>query len=70
MSTNLKNPEDQDGRKKRTLSNQPRLMHVMLSALLGSRVLQLIKDMMSLRTDFEMHANWQGYIEEPVQRIL
>jgi hypothetical protein len=26
---------------------------------------QLLKDMMSLRTDFEMHAIWQGYVEDP-----
>jgi hypothetical protein len=23
---------------------------------------------MSLRTDFEMHANWQGYVEEPAAK--
>ncbi len=33
--------------------------------LLGSLVQQPIKDMTSLGTDFEMHAYWQGYAEEP-----
>jgi hypothetical protein len=46
------------------LSDQPQLTHVTPTALLGSWVLQPIKDMMSLRTDFETHANWQGYVEE------
>jgi hypothetical protein len=60
MSTNLKNPKDSP--KKGTLSGQPRLMRVTPTALLGSWVLQLIKDMTSLGTDFETHANWQGYV--------
>jgi hypothetical protein len=46
------------------LSNQPRLTHVTPTALLGSWVLQLIEGMMSLGTDFKMHAKWQGSIEE------
>jgi hypothetical protein len=33
--------------------------------LLGHWGQQLLKDMMSLGTDFEMHAIWQGYVEEP-----
>jgi hypothetical protein len=32
---------------------------------LRSWVLQPIKDMTSLGNDFDAHANWQGYIEEP-----
>ncbi len=40
-------------------------MRVTPTALLGSRVLQLIEDMMSLGTDFETHAKWQGSDEEP-----
>jgi hypothetical protein len=64
MSMNLRKPEVQDD-KKRTLSNQPRLTHVTPTALLCSWVRQPIKDMMSLGTDFEMHANWQGYVVEP-----
>jgi hypothetical protein len=39
-------------------------MRVTPTALLGSWVLQLIEDMTSLRTDFEMHAKWQGSVEE------
>jgi hypothetical protein len=40
-------------------------MRVTPTALLGSWVLQLIEDMMSLGTDFKKHAKWQGPIEEP-----
>jgi hypothetical protein len=40
-------------------------MRVTPTALLGSGVLQPIVGMMSLGTDFEMHAKWQGSIEEP-----
>jgi hypothetical protein len=47
------------------LSNQPRLTHVTPTALLGSWVLQPIKDMMSLGTDFKTYAKQQGSIEEP-----
>ncbi len=65
MSTNLNNPEDQADRKKGTLSNQPRLILVTPTVLLGSWVRQPIEDMTSLGTDFEMHAYWQGYTEEP-----
>ncbi len=64
----LRNPEDQDDHKKGTLSDQPQLRHVTHTALLGSWVLQLIEDMTSLRTDFEMHAKWQGSIEEPAAK--
>ncbi len=59
MSRTLKNPKDQDSRKKGMLSDKPRLLHVTLTAFLGSWVLQPIKDLMSLGTDFKMHANWQ-----------
>jgi hypothetical protein len=68
MSTNLKNPKVQDSLKKGTLSNQPRLTPVTPTALLGSWVLQPIKDMTSLGTDFETHANWQGYLELPAAK--
>ncbi len=67
---NLKNPEDQIDRKKGTLSNQPQLMHVTPTALLGSWGRQLLKDMTSLGTDFETHAYWQGYAEEPAAKEL
>jgi hypothetical protein len=68
MSTNLRNPKDQAYHKKGTLSDQPRLMRVTPTALLGSWVQQTIKDMTSLVTDFETHAYWQGYIEEPAAK--
>ncbi len=29
---------------------------------------QLLEDMMSLGTDFEMHAIWQGYVEDPAAK--
>ncbi len=48
MSKSLRNLEDQDDRKKGTLSNQPWLMCVTPTALLGCRVLQPIEDVMSL----------------------
>ncbi len=70
ISTNLRKPEVQDDHEKRMLSNQPQLTRVTPTSLLGSWVLQPIKDMMSLRTDFETHANWQGYIEEPAAKDL
>jgi hypothetical protein len=68
MSTNLRKPEVQDDHKKEMLSNHPQLTCITPSALLGSWGRQPIEDMMSLGTDFEMHANWQGYIEEPVSK--
>jgi hypothetical protein len=37
-------------------------------ALLGHCGQQPLKDMMSLGTDFEMHAIWQGYVEEPAAK--
>ncbi len=49
----------------KTLRDQPQLTHVTPTNLLGSWVLQPIEDMTSLETDFEMHAQWQGYVEEP-----
>jgi hypothetical protein len=39
-------------------------MRVTPTALLGIWVLQPIEDMMSLGTDFETHAIWQGSVEE------
>jgi hypothetical protein len=29
---------------------------------------QSLKDMMSLETDFETHAIWQGYVEDPTAK--
>ncbi len=66
----LRNPEGQDDHEKETLSDQPRLTHVTPTALLGSWVLQPIKDTTSLGTDFETHAKWQGSIEEPAAKIF
>ncbi len=43
-------------------------MHITPTALLGSWVLQPIEDMTSFGTDFETHANWQGYVEEPAAK--
>jgi hypothetical protein len=68
MSTTLKNPKDQDGRKKGMLSDQPWLARITPTALLGSWVLQPIEGMMSLGTDFKAHANWQGSVEEPAAK--
>ncbi len=42
----------------------------MLTALLGGWVRQPIEDMTSLGTDFEMHAIWQGYIEDPAANVF
>jgi hypothetical protein len=50
------------------LSDQPLLTHVTPTALLGSWVLQPIKDVTSLGTDFKMHAKWQGSVEEPAAK--
>ncbi len=50
------------------LSNQPRLSHVSSTALLSCWGRQLLKDMMSLGTDFETHAIWQGYVEDPTTK--
>jgi hypothetical protein len=68
MSNSLRNPKDQDDRKKGALSNQPRFTCVTPTVLLDSWVLQPIKDMTSLGTDFKTHANWQGYAEEPAAK--
>jgi hypothetical protein len=50
------------------LSNRPRLLHISSTALLSHWGWQLLKDMMSLGTDFEMHAIWQGYVEDPTAK--
>jgi hypothetical protein len=59
---------DPEKREKGTLSDQPRILRVTSTALLCRREQQLLKDMKSLGTDFEMHAIWQGYIEEPAAK--
>ncbi len=50
---------------KGTMSDQPQLSSVMSTALLCRWGRKLLEDMMSFGTDFEMHAIWQGYIEDP-----
>jgi hypothetical protein len=65
MSTSLKNPEEH---KKGTLSDQPQLTRITSTVLLCHWGQQLLKDMMPLGTDSEMHAIWQGYVEEPAAK--
>ncbi len=50
------------------LGNRPRLSCVSSTALLSHWGRQLLKDMMSLGTDFETHAIWQGYVEDPAAK--
>jgi hypothetical protein len=59
------NPEEQE---KGMLSNWPQLLRVSSTAFLSRWGRQLLKDMMSLGTDFEMHAIWQGYVEDPAAK--
>jgi hypothetical protein len=54
--------------KKGTLSDQPRLLRVTSMAPLCCWGQQSLKDMTSLETDFEMHAIWQGYLEDPAAK--
>jgi hypothetical protein len=62
-------PENPEECKKGTLSNRPQLSHVTSTALLLSHWgQQLLEDMTSLETDFEMHAIWQGYVEDPAAK--
>ncbi len=49
---------------KGAMRDQPRLTCIIPTALLGSEKWQLIKGVMSLGTDFEMHAHGQGFNEE------
>jgi hypothetical protein len=64
MSKSLRNPKNQDDPKKRTLSDQSQLTRLTPTVLLGSWVLQPIKDVTSFGTDFKMHAKWQRSVEE------
>jgi hypothetical protein len=50
------------------LSDQPQLLCVTSMALLCRWGQQLLKDMMSLGTNFETHVIWQGYIEDPAAK--
>ncbi len=56
---------DPEKHEKGTLSNQPQLSRITSTALLWYWGRQSLKDMTFLGTDFEMHAIWQGYVEEP-----
>ncbi len=70
MSTNLKNPKEQDNQENGALNTQPWLTCVTPTALLGSWGQQPLKDMTSLETDFEIQAYWQGYAEESIAQEL
>ncbi len=61
-------PENHEECKSGMLSDQPRLLCVTSMALLCHRGQQLLKDMTSLGTDFEMHAILQGYVEDPTAK--
>ena len=61
-------PENPEECKKGTLSNLPRLSRVTSTALLSRWGQQSLKDMTSLGTDFETHAIWQGYVEDPAAK--
>ncbi len=50
------------------LSNRPQLLRISSTALLSHWGWQPLKDMTSLATDFEMHAIWQGYVEDPAAK--
>jgi hypothetical protein len=60
MSKHLRKPKEQDDGEEGTLRDQPQLMCITPTAIVGSWVLQPIDDMISLGTDFKTHANWQG----------
>ncbi len=64
-------PENPEECKKRMLSDKPRLSHVTSMALLSrSWGQQPLKDMTSFGTDFETHAIWQGYVEDPATKVF
>ncbi len=58
---------DPEKHKKGKLSDQPRLSRVTSMVLLCRWGQQSLKDMTSLRNDFEMHA-WQGYFDDPTAK--
>jgi hypothetical protein len=61
-------PENPEERKKGMLTDQPRLLCVTSKVLLSHWGRQSLKDMMSFGTDFETHAIWQGYVEDPAAK--
>jgi hypothetical protein len=54
--------------KKGTLSDWPQLSRVTSTALLCRWGRKSLKDITSFGTDFETHAIWQGYIEDPAAK--
>jgi hypothetical protein len=68
MRKSPRNPEEQKDRKKETLSDQPQLVRVTPTALLGSWVLQPIKGMTSLGTDFESVPYGKDLLRNPLQQ--
>ncbi len=50
------------------LSYRPRLLRVTSTVLLSRWGRQSLKDMTSFGTDFETHAIWQGYVEDPAAK--
>jgi hypothetical protein len=64
MSTNLKNPTDQDDPKKGMLRDQPQLLGVTPTEHLANKDSQPIQGVTSFSTDFEMHTHVQGYYKE------
>jgi hypothetical protein len=54
--------------KKGTLSDWSRQSRITSTALLCCWGQKLLKDMTSFGTDFETHAIWQGYVEDPTTK--
>ncbi len=50
------------------LSDQPQLSRITSTALLCLWGWQSLEDMMTLGTDFETHAIWQAYVEDPAAK--
>jgi hypothetical protein len=61
-------PENPDKHEKGMQSDQPQLLRVTSTALLSRWGQELLKDMTSLGTDFETHAIWLGYVEDPAAK--
>ncbi len=59
---------DPEKREKGTLSDQPWLLRATSTAPLCRWGWQPLQDMTSLGTDFEMHAIWQRYVEDPAAK--
>jgi hypothetical protein len=54
--------------KKGMMSDQPQLLRITSTVLLCHWGQKLLEDMTSFGTDFEMHAIWQGYNEDPAAK--